>query len=840
MQTGPSEYRFGRFTLQTSQRQLLADGLPVKLGARAFDLLLTLIEHRDRVVSKNELLDQVWPGVVVAENNLEVHIWALRKLLGARAIVTIPGRGYRFTLLLDEPAFAMRPASAPAWSTTMRTNLPEHLSVMIGRDEDLAALDRLVDAQALVTIVGAGGIGKTLLALHLLERQRRLHTHGVCWVELGDLNDASLVVGTVAGALGLPLGSGDPLAALAAAMAPLELLLALDNAEHLLPEVGRVAEYLLAHAGGVKLLATSQAPLKLAQECQYRLGPLATPEHEVSPAEAMRYGGVALFVRRARAAQRQFELTDDNVAAVCTVCRRLDGCALAIELAAARLPLLGAQRLADSLDDRLHLLTKGHREAPQRQQTLRAGLQWSYALLNTYEQTTFRRLAVFAGGCSLELAEAVLAARVEERWPVIEALDRLVDLSLVAAVGPEPRYRLLASPHALAREQLAASGEQAELQARHARAVRDRFVALFGDLLAGHCGQDLTLALLEADLDNARAAMAWALQHDDATALALMRPMSLALTADGMSEADVLWERTETCVRGDIPSSLRLQWTLGAAVHYSRRRSDRASLFAERAEALARELGDEISRSRALAVLVVVDRAESIEAQRAAMNEMLRLDRSDWPPYARLTIAQAEAKFTVQTGDLARIGPALAREFMLAEAAGSSNFAATTQANMAEVALASGDAANAVRLWRASLQHRGATRRLSLLAQLRLGLARALLATEDLPGARESARIGWTIAPAPRADLELWALLLALLAARDGRMRTGARLLACARAAFAASGEPMGPNETRTVDEVVRLVSAALDAGEIEQMRREGEALGEDQIGALGFAADDT
>ena len=839
METGPSDYHFGRFTLQPAQRQLLAAGRPAKLGARAFDLLLTLVEQRDRVVSKNELLDRVWPDVVVAENNLEVHIWSLRKVLGHNTIVTIPGRGYRFAVALDEPGVATSLASTPARPATMRTNLPEHLPALIGRDEDLAALGRLADAEALVTIVGAGGIGKTLLALHLLDRQCHLRTHGVCWVELGALSDPPLVVGTVASALGVQLGSGEPLAALTAAMAPLKLLLALDNAEHLLPEVARVAESLLAHAGGVQLLVTSQAPLKLAQEWQYRLGPLATPEHEVSADEAMRYGAVALFVSRARAAQRQFELTDNNVAAVCTVCRQLDGCALAIELAAARLPLLGAQRLADSLDERLQLLTKGHHDAPQRQQTLRAGLQWSHALLNSYEQTTFRRLAVFAGGCSLELAEAVLAGSVQERWPVIEALDRLVDLSLVAAVGPVPRYRLLASPQALAREQLAASGEQVELQARHARAVRDRFVAVFDNLLAGHCSHDRTLALLEADLDNARAAMAWALQHDAATAVALMRPLSAALTGDGLAEAGVLWERTETCVSDDMRGSLRLQWTLGAAVHYSRRQMNRAQPWAERAAALARQLGDDVSRGRALAVLADARRAGVVDAQRAALDEMLRLDRSDWPPYARLPIAQAECFFAMHTGDMARNGAALARGLVLAEAAGSSNFLAGMQANLAESALARGDAATAVRLLRDLVQRMAATRRLSLLAQLRCGLALALLASDELPAAHEAARLGWGTSAAPRAGLENWALMLALLAARDGRVRTSARLLGSASAMFAARSARMGPNEARAADETARILSAALDSGEVERLRRAGQALGEEQIGALAFTAGD-
>ena len=839
------ECRFGRFCLQPAQSQLLADDAPVKLGARAFDLLLTLVEQRDRVVGKNELLDRVWPDVVVAENNLEVHIWSLRKLLGHRAIVTIPGRGYRFAELLDDATTAVPDPPAPAVPprpAALRSNLPEHLQALIGRDHDLAALGRLADAQALITLVGAGGIGKTLLALHLLDRQRHARTHGVCWVELGALREASLVVGNVASALGLQLGPGEPLAALVAALAPLKLLLALDNAEHLLPEVARVVEALLAGAAGVQLLVTSQVPLKLTQECQFRLGPLATPEQAVGVQEALRYGAVALFASRARAAQRHFELTPDNVGAVCRVCRQLDGCALAIELAAARLPLLGVQQLADALDERLQLLTKGHRDAPTRQQTLRAALEWSHGLLSADEQAVFRQLAVFAGGCTLELAQAVLAGATLDRWQVIEALDALVDHSLVAVLGCEPpRYRLLESPQALAREQLGASAEEAALRERHALAVQAHFKQVHDAAMSGSCGTDAMEQQLEPDLNNARAALEWALRHSPACAVALARPLSNALTWRRYPECSLLWQATETCLSelsDALPLPVRAEWLLGAAVFSAHRDPAGSQARAQRAADLFRQLGDSQRLALALGVLARGCGADVLDLQRAALDELRGLTRPDWPPALRLRSTIAECLVAYHQGDLPRVEALLRVWLVLADQTGSKLEAYSVRMNLADFALANGNASEAVRLGRELERDQIDSRDIRSLGNLRVNLTAALLAWDDLAAARETARIGWPSA-AQLALQPQWADALTLLAALEGRLPTSARLRGHGDAAYAAKAEQRETNELRSVARAEALARAALGDAGFEALRREGAQLSHEQAGALAFACSD-
>jgi len=366
--------RFGRFELQRSERRLLIDSRPVLLGARAFDLLAVLAERPGELVGKNELLDRVWAGLVVEEGNIAVQVNALRKVLGADRIGTVPGRGYRFMANVESQVLDTTAMAEPV--PDLQTRLPRALPALLGRAGDLATLGALVDGHALVSVIGAGGIGKSLLVQHLLDARRRAHRHGVCWVELAGVTEAAALPSTVAEALGVRLGGGDPFEALAFAVGPLDLLLALDNAEHLRDDVGRLAARLIDAAPALKLVVTSQVRLGLATERVMRLSTLDLPPSGAGVEQARATGAVALFVDRAQAADARFALTDANVASVAAVCRSVDGLALAIELAAARAPMLGIHGLASSMGDQLKLLTRNrNRAAPARQQTLRATLE---------------------------------------------------------------------------------------------------------------------------------------------------------------------------------------------------------------------------------------------------------------------------------------------------------------------------------------------------------------------------------------------------------------------------------------------------------------------------------
>ena len=833
---GPS----GRFELQPRQRQVLADGQPLKLGARAFDLLLTLMQQNDRTLSKHELLDRVWPDTVVAENNLEVHVWSLRKLLGAQTIVTVPGRGYRFGEALHShltsAALPTVPTSpAPPAAHEPRTRLPERLAPLLGRGEELAALAALVDVHPLVSVVGAAGVGKTLLALHLLESRRAAYLQGVCWVDLSALSDGALVAPGIAAALGLSLGKGDPLAALTSALAPLSLLLALDNAEHLRPDVARLAGALLSRAGAVHLLVTSQAPLKVAAESVFRLGPLAVPRQPVDAAEAGQWGALALFEARVRAGDHHFGLNPSNVETTRLLCQRLDGCALALELAAARVPLLGLERLAASLGERLHLLTKSRRDAPPRHQSLRAALEWTHALLGDNERIVFRRMAVLAGGAGLELLQLVVCDATLDRWCMLDALDALIDRSLVVASADEPpRYRLLESPLALAREQLAVSGEGPAAERRHALWVQSHFQSLNGRCNEGAIGYDAMILALEPDLDNARVALAWALSHAPAIAVALARPLARALTLARYAECDALWHATQACLDEGMAAELRAQWLLGHAVFRVDRDARTGEADALCAAALFRELKNEQDLGRALAIIASSRLEGADERQQAALAEMRLLVQPNWPPSVQAEVCKAESLFAYRRGDWETVERWLQRWLQHAQAIGSEITRNAVQMNLADMALARGRAGEAARLGLEIEARLRGTRQLHALAILRMNLASALLACDDATAARRVAVDAWPTAMGFELNT-YWVDSLALLAALEGRFVTAARLWGRAEATYRTKGEKREPNQARSGARAQAMARAALGAAAFEHEAEVGTMIVDTQIGDIAF-----
>lgn len=511
-------YKFGNYVVHGETRQVLVDASPAKLSTRAFDVLLALIERRDRVVSKSELLGIVWPGLVVEENNLQVHIWALRKLLGPLTISTIPGRGYRFTAALTsdvetttEIATSERPLLAKPTAAAAHKDSDAAATALFGREKDLIALPQWLSANRLVTIIGSGGIGKTTLAKAVAARLKTVFVDGVWVVDLSALTEGAQLAPAIARALNVTLGAGSASSALAQSLATRHLLVVLDNCEHLLLAVATLAADLMSAAPQLRLLATSQEPLKLPGEQLYRLGALALPEQHTLE-QAQRAGAVCLFVERARQADLRFALTDENVAVVVDICTQLDGVALAIELAAARVALLGVNGVRDRLGQRLSLLS-GSRITPgltARHQTLRAALLWSHGLLSAEQQIVFRRLGVMSGRFSIEAAQQVASDPVIDEWAVLDHLGALVEKSLVAA-EPDQRgemsYRLLETMRHFALERIAESGEETTTRERHLACCLDLAERAKAPLEGPQ--QGAWLARLDIDRDNLLAAHAW-------------------------------------------------------------------------------------------------------------------------------------------------------------------------------------------------------------------------------------------------------------------------------------------------------------------------------------------
>jgi predicted ATPase/DNA-binding winged helix-turn-helix (wHTH) protein len=517
---------FGRFQLVPKQRELLVDGAPAGLGSRAFEVLLALIEAQGALVTKEELLNRVWPGAIVEENNLHAQISAVRKVLDRdrNMIVTVAGRGYRFAA---EASAALAAASdPPAPSAAARPgSLPMPLSPMVGRDAELRVLYELAASQRLVTLVGAGGIGKTRLAVELGQRVLAAFPDGVWLCELGALTDPQLVPLAVTSTLGLELAT----AALspervAAALRDKRLLLILDTCEHVLDAAARLAEALLQTAPGTRVLATSREPLAAEGEYVYRVPPMRLPPPGARRIEQIAsYDAVRLLLARARAADPAFAPDDLAAAAVVTIVRRLDGIPLAIELAAARTASLGLHMLAARLDDRFRLLTAGRRTALPRHQTLRAMLDWSHDLLAARPRTLLRRLAVFVGSFTLEGADAVAG---DEAFGAAEVMDGIADLvakSLVSvdADGAVIRYRLFETTRRYALEKLAEAGELVAVARRHADFLRRRFERAAASWARTPAAE--WLADYAPELDDLRAALGWAFAPggDDALGVAL-------------------------------------------------------------------------------------------------------------------------------------------------------------------------------------------------------------------------------------------------------------------------------------------------------------------------------
>ena len=459
---------FGRFKVVPHRRELLLDGQPIALGDHAFDTLLALIDAGGTVVDKDELMRRVWPDRIVDENNLQGQISALRKALGADRdlIRTVAGRGYQFTGQIGAAAGA---------SPSATSNLPQPVSNLIGRDVCMGEVVDLFTDQRLVTLTGAGGVGKTRLALEVARAVLARFPDGVWLAELGPLTDPELVPVTVAAALGLSFGSAAVTAErVAIATGGRRLLLLLDNCEHVIDAAARMAAALLTAGPGPRVLATSREPLRTGGEYVYRVPSLEVPAADDDDADdVLRHGAVRLFGIRAAEFDATFALDRHHASAVGAICRHLDGIPLAIELAAARVAALGIDGVAARLGDRFRLLTGGKRTALPRQQTLLATLDWSYDLLSDNDRVVMRRLAVFAGSFSLEAASAVVAAADLLASEVAECLADLVARSLVVTHAGAVRYRLLETTRAYARARLEEAGELPVLLRRHATYVRE-------------------------------------------------------------------------------------------------------------------------------------------------------------------------------------------------------------------------------------------------------------------------------------------------------------------------------------------------------------------------------
>lgn len=472
---------FGPFKLNLKQRRLEKGDTPLRLGSRAFDILAVLVERAGKIVSKSDLMERVWPDVAVDERCLRVHVASLRKALGdceagARYVITLSGRGYCFVAPVSRSC-ATVPTNGQPRVDDGSCKLPNYPARTIGRREAVQQLLAQLVAGRFVSVVGTGGIGKTTVALSVGHSLVEDFAGAVCLVDLGSVNDSLLVPSVVASALGFCIKSDDPTLDLINCLQSRRMLLILDNCEHVIETAAALAERLFIEAPQVHLLATSREPLRVKGEFVYRLPLLGSPPAEagLSAMRALDFPAVQLFVECVAASGNGFELSDADAAVVGEICRRLDGIALAIELAAGCVNAWGLQETLEIPTDRFNLLRTGRRTAPPRHKTLSAMLDWSYDLLSEPERLILRRLSTFSSAFTLEDAIAVAADKGVDDAQVIDGLASLVNKSLVAVTpfGGTTNYRLLNAIRSYASGKLVEGGEADAIKRRHAVCCRE-------------------------------------------------------------------------------------------------------------------------------------------------------------------------------------------------------------------------------------------------------------------------------------------------------------------------------------------------------------------------------
>jgi predicted ATPase/DNA-binding winged helix-turn-helix (wHTH) protein len=612
MSETPAIVEFGRFRILPHRREFLVDGRPIRMGGRAFDVLMALIEARGAVLSKDTLMSRVWPNRNVEENALQAQISTLRDIFGADRdlIRTVRGRGYLFAGDVRDPLARPREQpiagsiSADAALARPKTNLAEPISKLVGRDVDLREIASLSTIHRLLTLTGAGGIGKTRLARAAARYLLPQFADGVWIAELAPLSDPGLVPATVAKAVGLELPGGEiSRECVANALARSQILLVLDNCEHVIDAAASMVEELLRVSPGARVIATSREPLRAEGEWLYVVPPLSVPP--MDEIDVMRYGAVQLFVARMGTTDSHVPLDGSVAATVAAICRRLDGIPLAIELAASRAAVLGIEELAAHLDDRFRLLTGGRRTALPRHQTLLATLDWSYDLLPESERLVLRRLAIFAGAFPLEAAIAIAAGTELRASDVIDCVANLVAKSLVAAdfTGAASQYLLLETTRAYALEQLTGSGELDETARRHVEYHRDLFEQAEAELETRSAKE--WLAAYGGRIDDVRAALDWAFASSGDASIGIALTAASAPLWMHLSLLDECRERVERAISVAGPDldphrEIQLYEALGRSL--AQTRSPLAETIAawQNVLELAEKFGDTEYRLRAL------------------------------------------------------------------------------------------------------------------------------------------------------------------------------------------------------------------------------------------------
>jgi predicted ATPase/DNA-binding winged helix-turn-helix (wHTH) protein len=667
-------YSSGDCEIDTIRREFRVDGTVVPIGGRAFDIVEALVEAAGGLLSKDELMSRIWPGSIVGDSALQVHVSALRKALGSRRAMlrTESGRGYRLlgdwtAHYQDEEAVSAPPAAAPVVQLSQTgdvplSNLPVVVAPLVGRSAATRSLRDLISAYRVVTLTGPGGIGKTALALQVARDVMPEFADGCRLVELAALSDPALLPSAVASILGLTLGDTISSDTVGRAIGQQHLLLILDNCEHIISAVAELVDAIVRLCPRTVLLATSREILRVAGEYVYRVPPLDVPAGE-GEQDIGEHSAVELFIARAQALDSGYEPDADALPLIASICRRLDGIPLAIEFAAARAATLGIEQVASGLRDRFALLTGGRRTALPRQQTLRATFDWSYDLLADEERALLCRLAVFPTGFTLDAAVAVSGDSESGEPAVIDGVASLIEKSLVTIEAPEAgaRWRLLETIRSYAFDKLDARGEADEVARRHAAYFRDLSAPVVTDFGLGLSTIDV--ATYAREIDNIRAALDWCFSSSGERSIgidlaAAYAPvwLSLSLMAECREQCGRALRHLDATQQSNSRTRMRLQIGLGNALIHTLGPSEEAETALTDALAIAEALSDLDAQARALSVLsgIYIYRGDYARGLAAAERSGKITDQVG-DPYAA---AVADRRFGIRLMTLGRLGEA--------------------------------------------------------------------------------------------------------------------------------------------------------------------------------------
>ena len=724
---------------------------------------------------------------------------------------------------------------------SLPNNLPRQVTPLIGREEVLAEVEPLVLEHPLVTLVGTGGIGKTRVALQVGADLLDGSGDGVWFIDLALLSDAALVVSTIASTFALrEHGERPMLEVLLQYLRPRRLLLILDNCEHLIEEAARVTDAISRTAPHVRLLATSREPLRIAAEHIYRLPSLAVPpESSLTAEDALRYGAVALFAERAAASDAKLKLTDESASIVSEICRRLDGIALAIELAAARVKIFAPRELAQKLDERFRVLTGGSRTALARQQTMHAVIDWSYNLLSEQEQQLFRRVAIFVGGWTLDAAETVAGDETLDALDITDLMSPLVEKSLVIAEAEEGRmrYRLLESTRAFALEKLEQSGERDTLARRHAQWAADFCDRMYEAVLTAPTAQ--LRAKFAPEFENARSAVDWGLAHDEV----ILAARTLAgfsglyqrhgMHAELLSRLDAALGRLDADAQPALAGRAWRELSTVTVGPRSIEATQRAVELGERCDDPAVMAWSLLSLADGLWLAGRLD-----EAQTASSRALELLKQRG------LTHSVIHVGALMNAGVIAHYCGRVdkARQFYveglaMATAGGYDHFGTSIRINMAELEFGIGNAARALELVSAIMAEGDGPRSFQIVTSALTSSAQFKIALDDIAGARIDAREALRLARGADWHVTTIAIQhLTTVAARSGDPHRGARLRGYVDASFRSQGYERGPSDTRTYDILMTALREQLTDAEIEALAAEGAQMSEDEAVAEALA----